>query len=321
MDRTSQPVLFDRLDWYQLLLRYCRFPGEALFVHASGSGARIVLPLLKHGAGGRALHTHYSLGWQPVFCPASGRGPDAKLLAAALAALREQGLATLTLKPMEEASALWLGAALSRGGWAVRKTQCSATWFVRTQGMSFEKYWAARPSQLRNTVARKAKKEEFEFRTFDDFVKSAWDDYEAVYADSWKPEESAPALLRALATQEGAAGTLRLGIAYRGERPVAAQFWLVEDGRATIHKLAYRCEEKAASPGTLLTWAMFAFVMERDAPSVIDFGLGDEGYKRDWMDESRPMYRLEAFKKRSIRGLTGLARHKLALLVPSRSGR
>ena len=74
---------------------------------------------------------------------------------------------------------------------------------------------------------------------------AAWADYEAVYAASWKPEEGSPAFLRALAEQEGAAGTLRLGIARRGGRPVAAQLWTVESGVATIHKLAYVEDERA----------------------------------------------------------------------------
>src|SRR3712207_8457598 len=34
--------------------------------------------------------------------------------------------------------------------------------------------------------------------------------------------------------------------------PIAAQLWLVENGEATIHKLAYAEREKGLSPGTLL---------------------------------------------------------------------
>src|SRR5690349_21185690 len=71
------------------------------------------------------------------------------------------------------------------------------------------------------------------------FDPGAWAAYEAVYRASWKPAEGSPAFLRALAEQEGAAGTVRLGIASKDGAPVAAQFWLVENGVATIHKLAH----------------------------------------------------------------------------------
>ena len=64
--------------------------------------------------------------------------------------------------------------------------------------------------------------------------------YEDVYEKSWKPTEGSPAFLRALAEAEGKAGTLRLGLALASGKPVAAQFWLVENGEATIHKLAHR---------------------------------------------------------------------------------
>ncbi len=92
----------------------------------------------------------------------------------------------------------------------------------------------------------------------------AWADYEAVYRASWKPEEGSFPFLRALAEQEGAAGTLRLGVARKDGRPVAVQLWLVENGEATIHKLAYAEDAKAMSPGTLLGMAMFRRALDED---------------------------------------------------------
>src|ERR1043165_7748195 len=123
--------------------------------------------------------------------------------------------------------------------------------------MDFEAYWAARPAQLRNTAKRRGKSAGLEIEIYDGFDARAWADYEAVYRASWKPEEGSFPFLRALAEQEGAAGTLRLGIARKDGRPVAAQLWLVENGRATIHKLAYDEGAKTLSPGTVLSLAMF----------------------------------------------------------------
>ena len=122
-------------------------------------------------------------------------------------------------------------------------------------------------------------------------------------------------------SQEGEAGTLRLGIARKDGRPVAAQLWLVENRQATIHKLAYREDMKALSPGTILGEAMFRRALDVDRVEAIDYGTGDDPYKRDWMAERRPLWRLLAFNPRHMFGLLGIAREKASALVRrARSG-
>jgi CelD/BcsL family acetyltransferase involved in cellulose biosynthesis len=114
--------------------------------------------------------------------------------------------------------------------------------------------------------------------------------------------------MRRLAEDEGAAGTLRLGLAYHEGQPVAAQLWVVEHGIATIHKLAYREDAKHFSPGTMLSMEMFRRAIDEDKVDMIDFGIGDDGYKREWMAESVPLYALTAYDMRSVRGLAGFLR-------------
>jgi CelD/BcsL family acetyltransferase involved in cellulose biosynthesis len=86
---------------------------------------------------------------------------------------------------------------------------------------------------------------------------------------------------------------LRLGIASISGRPVAAQFWTVEGGTAFIHKLAHVEDARDHSPGSLLTAAMMERAIDVDRVSEVDFGTGDDPYKRDWMDSRRPRYRLD----------------------------
>src|SRR3546814_14885567 len=100
-------------------------------------------------------------------------------------------------------------------------------------------------------------------------------------AASWKPEEGHPALLRAFAEAEGAGGRLRMGIARIEGVPVAAQYWTVEDGTAFIHKLAHVEDSLKASPGTLLSAALFRHVIEIDGVKRVDFGPGNNAYKRE----------------------------------------
>ena len=61
--------------------------------------------------------------------------------------------------------------------------------------------------------------------------------------------------------------------------------------------------------------AMFRAALDEDRVARIDYGTGDEPYKRDWMDERAILWRLEAFNPASLRGLAGAARARLSALV------
>ena len=117
--------------------------------------------------------------------------------------------------------------------------------------------------------------------------------------------------LRELAKQESAAGCLRLGIAYIDGQPAAAQFWTVENGIALIHKLSHDERFISASPGTLLSAALFQHVIDIDRVQEIDFGTGSDAYKREWMEEMRPRYRLEMFWPNHMLNWPHIIRHKL----------
>eukprot|EP00456_Euglypha_rotunda_P086025 TRINITY_DN87037_c0_g2_i1.p3 TRINITY_DN87037_c0_g2~~TRINITY_DN87037_c0_g2_i1.p3 ORF type:complete len:110 (-),score=18.69 TRINITY_DN87037_c0_g2_i1:95-424(-) len=91
-----------------------------------------------------------------------------------------------------------------------------------------------------------------------------------------------------------------MGIARIEGIPVAAQYWTVEDGTAFIHKLAHVEDSLKASPGTLLSAALFRHVIDVDHVERIDFGTGNDGYKKDWMNRHEPLWRLEAFNPSRI---------------------
>ena len=98
-------------------------------------------------------------------------------------------------------------------------------------------------------------------------------------------------------------------------RPVAVQLWLVENGEAVIHKLAYAESAKSMSPGTLLGMEMFRRALDEDHVRAIDYGTGDDGYKKDWMGERRVLWQIEAFNPRTLRGLAGALRAAASALV------
>ncbi len=300
-----RPSLFERLDWFRLIEAHCPPPGRPLVARArDGDGWAAWLFLADQGGRGEALRCWYSLRFGLIGA-AEGAEPIAR-------ALRKR-LHRLEIFPLEDPQPL--AGAFRRAGWATFAGPATASWRIDTAGQDFDAYWTARPGKLRNTAQRKAKAAALDIEIHRAFDPAAWAAYEEVYAASWKPEEGSPAFLRTLAEREGQAGRLRLGIARKDGQPLAAQLWTIEDGTAWIHKLAYRDDAKALSPGTVLSMAMFRAALDEDRVSRIDYGTGDDGYKRDWMAERATLWRLEAFNLASPRGLLGAARAGLSALV------
>jgi hypothetical protein len=307
--RERQPWMFARLDWFRLVHDFTPPKGKLLALRARNGKANAWLFLSLDGASARAYSNWYCLRFGPVV-----EGRDAAAAVDELArGLRRGGVAHLSVSPIAKDDPL--EPALKRQGWITRRAESSVSWRIRVSGMTFEQYWAARPSKLRNTAKRRAKTAGLELRVHDRFDPAAWADYERVYDNSWKPAEGSPELMRRLAEAEGMAGTLRLGLAYRDGEPVAAQLWTVEQGVATIHKLAYREDAKHYSPGTVLSVEMFRRAIDDDKVDMIDFGIGNDPYKADWMDEAEPLYALSAYDTHRLRGLAAAGRAAVSMLV------
>lgn len=294
LDRAAMMRLFDRLSWFRLTLAHCPPPGRLCVVRARQGDRAAWLFLMVDRGVGRLLASWYTLEGGLAGDRDAALG---QAIATALARLDR-----IEIGPMDVAEAQSLAHAFAAAGWSAGLAETSVRWSIATAGIGWDAYWAARPGALRSTVARRGRAADLAITVHRAFDPAAWADYEAVYARSWKPAEGAPAFLRALAESEGAAGTLRLGIAHRAGDPVAAQLWLFEHGRATIHKLAHVESARTASPGTLLSAAMFRHVLERDRPDSIDFGTGDDPYKADWMDRREPLFTLTARNPKTVRG-------------------
>lgn len=307
LDRAARPGLYDRLDWFRLIAKHCPPPGRLTVVRAENDARKAWLFLAIDGQSAEPFSAWYSLRAGAV------GDEQSDVMTAIAATLRDGGIASVEISPIERPDALAAG--FRAAGWVTRLTEKTGNWRIETEGVDFPAYWAARPARLRNTFKRRVKSAGLEIEIHRQFDAAGWDAYQAVYQASWKPDEGSFAFLRALAEQEGAAGALRLGIARKDGRPVAAQLWLVENGEATIHKLAYAEDAKAMSPGTILGHAMFEHVLSQDRVRAIDYGTGDEPYKADWMDERRPLWRLEAHNPRTIRGLAGAVRAKASALA------
>jgi len=300
---------FDRLEWWQGLERHCALT-PLLAVAREGKSVAI-LPLCRKGASLNGLANWYSFRIRPI---TTGPGKPLELLSAMARNLASMA-SHISLGPLpdEDGSATLLSAAFRQAGWIVLKRVCDTNHYLPLSGRSFAQYLASRPGPLRTTLRRKTAGVDTQILSH--FDNAAWQAYEDIYRASWKPAEGSPAFLRSFAEQEGAAGRLRLGLASIGGHPVAAQLWTVEGGTAFIHKLAHRDDARAASPGTVLTAALSQHVIDRDRVTDIDFGTGDDPYKRDWMEACRPRYHIDCYRPWSVQNAFPLARAMLSRLA------
>jgi hypothetical protein len=283
---------FDRLEWWLGLEQDCGL--APLLAVAREEDAIAALPLARGENGLTGLANWYTFRLRPLV----SKGADGPRLLAAIARglRRRASRVTLAQVPGEGGEITLLAQAFRAGGWFVVADICDTNHVLDVGGRSYAAYLATRPGPLRTTLKRKAKKVSCEVHR--DWSEALWADYEAIYAASWKGEEGAMAFLKRFAREEAAAGRLRLGIARAEGRPVAAQLWSVEGGTAFIHKLAYVEEAKPLSPGTSLSAALLETVIDGDKVAHVDFGTGDDPYKRDWMEQQRPRWRMVAMDPR-----------------------
>jgi len=165
-------------------------------------------------------------------------------------------------------------------------------WIHRVQGQSFAEYMAARPSKVRNTIARKhrklAREHNYNIRLFKGAdVHDAMADYNAIYRVSWKANELFRDVLEGVAVSFSHQNWTRLAILYIEGQPAAAQLWFVVHDKASIFRLAYDEAWKQYSPGSILTKYLMEYVIDTDKVEEIDFLTGNDAYKRDWMSERR----------------------------------
>jgi len=301
---------FGRAAWFALLEQ----GGSAPLIAVAREGdAAVALPLLADGGKFTTLTNWYAFTFGALF---TANASDHLLTALACDLASRAHRVDLTKLPVEDGTLERLRRAFAQTGWMVLGEPCDTNHILHLNGRNFAAYLADRPGQLRTTLKRKAKKVAVTLAT--EFDHADWAAYEAIYASSWKPEEGDSALLRAFAMAESAAGRYRFALARHEGEPVAAQFWTVDAGTAYIHKLAYREDARALSPGTTLSAALSQHVIDVDGAEMIDFGTGDDPYKRDWMEDVRTRWRLTCLRPGNPRNWPFIAKATARKLVSRR---
>jgi hypothetical protein len=285
--------------WYATLIETTLAAGEmpVCAVAESGQTVTAAIPLVVTARGLRALTAPYTTRFVPFL-------PDVSSAHKIGSGLRAVASGRVWLDGLDAADACHQALAAGLGRTMVTATyQGFANWTAPVD--DFAAYWQSRPARLRSTVKRKAAAAKARFHYLNGNFEAALRDYEAIRAASWKAAEPHPAFLAALV--QNLAPVVRMGLLEIGDRPVAAQIWLVHGGRATIFKLVHRDDTAALSPGTLLTNRMIEACLQREAVRVLDFGRGDDAYKRDWMTARSTRLGVIAADWRRAQGLRSIA--------------
>jgi hypothetical protein len=322
--------------WYDTLLAHGLGTDEEALLASAGPQAPLLLPLLRAADGRlRCLATPYSVEWRPMLRP--GAEPSALRPAAAALGRLLRGRAPTRLDTLD-ATAPGLEACLAGfadAGLVALRYDHFGNWAeTLAPDITWDTYLAARPPELRTTIRRKVARclREMRFESIatpGPTLESSIAAYEDVRARSWKPFEPFPDFDGALLRATAAAGVLRMGVLRSAAdgRPAAAQYWVLDHGgrRATLLKLAHAEDQRAASPGTALTALMIRRLLEEDAVRELDFGCGDDAYKRLWVAARRQRIGVVLADPWQPAGLLAIARHQagraLARLRQRRLGR
>jgi hypothetical protein len=310
--------LFASWLWFDLLARAARPPGR---VPAGLVAEGATLPLWCRARAGALLPAEGMTGpYSIAFRPAPNN--PAALAAALVRAVR--GVVRLdALDPADPAVAAFERAAADIG-LATHRFSHFSNWFMPVEG-HFAHWLATRPGALRNTIKRRMKAAaSLAFRSFGwttsppnhqpITLDEAIAGFEAVYAGSWKSPEPFAHINEHIMRGLAGAGVLRVGLLADQHGPVAAQYWAVSGKRAYLLKLAYLKSAASHSPGTVLTALMIQSLLAADPIDHLDFGRGEDRYKRDWVSHQQHRIGLLLINRRSAHGVAMLARLRLAAL-------
>ena len=300
--RASRDSVFFSRPWFENLVATVLEDDQVMQLACvvEGKNVMAILPLLKGDGGHWRGLTHLYSSLYSLLLTDNNRQTVLECL---IHGLDQLPFKSLRLDPVSEddANMQELQQVMVASGYECHRNFYFYNWIYQVQGRAFKDYMAERPARLRNTIARKQRKLErehgYEIRLFkDQNLDQAIADFNVVYNASWKAKELFSGFIEGLAHRLSESGWLRLAILYIEGQPVAAQFWFVVNGKASIFKLAYDEAWKRYSPGSILISYLMEYVIETDKVEEIDFLTGNDAYKADWMSERRERWRLYCAK-------------------------
>jgi hypothetical protein len=200
---------------------------------------------------------------------------------------------------------------LKLSGWLAFPYFCFGNWYLPVNGQTYDEYFTTLSSRVKSTIHRKQRKffregrGKLELVTDGNNIDNVIAFYTQIYNRSWKVPEPFPDFVPCLIRLCANKGWLRMGLAYFDGMPIAAQIWIVAHSRASIYKLAYDEAFKSLSAGSLLTDFLMRHVIDVDKVKEIDYLIGDDSYKKDWMTHRRERWGVLAFDPSTVKGAVG----------------
>lgn len=315
----ASPTVFETPQWFENLAATCAVPGASpLILAVDEPGGCSILPVRRLGWGRvEALSNYYASLYGPAMTERGRAGAHARAFAQWFAA---HGTSALRLHPVDAGTPFWQAfiEGLREHGYWVDQYFAFGNWHHPCAGTDWATYLATRPSRLRNTIVRTRRKLQsdasFDVRILDATaspadMERAVEEFQAVYARSWKKPEPHPQFVGSFCRLAHAHGWLRIGVCHLDGQPVAAQIWLVKAGVASIFKLAYDERYSKRGVGTVLSAALSEHVLDVDRVREIDFLAGDDPYKSEWMNCRRERHGIVAFRPGTATGLLLAAKH------------
>jgi hypothetical protein len=309
--------------WFRNMIATGLAPyNEARFgLLAEGERVIAILPLQFSSTHGYSSLTNcYSCLYRPLM--ASDRDPHeaAWSLGREFCRLNSRWpLARIDCLPADWPAQAAFSEGLNAGGIVVRKFEHFGNWHEALSGRCWAEYLASRPGNLRELLRRRRRQNDrvtgltCEIVQAGESIARGIHAFETIYARSWKPSEPFPRFNAGIIREAAHGGALRLGICWQQDKPVAVQVWVVRAGVATVLKLAHDEEHRGSSPGTVLTAAIIEQLIG-EGIAALDFGRGDDPYKRLWVSQRRQRIGLLLANPRRTRGILALLRHDLGRL-------
>ena len=325
---------FYQREWFEFLMsKYYSEESEMclLFAERESDGFPLLfLPLRltrSDGAvlGARALTSiGHMENYSPINLVLSPELDELKSQALMVALFRElvAGSKAMSLPPVDVLR-LWPAQKASQFGEQVYQAMRAAGFYVQsydnsfnqyeeTAGLDYEMYFGSRSSNHRYNVRRRKrnleKQGDVQFRLCTDssdaeLLQSLMDGYILSSVASWKePASMVSKGLLDLIRLTAELGCARLGVLYLNGRPVAAQFWIISGGVASCLRLGYDEQFKKEAPGVVLTGYMIEHLLNEDSVECLDFGYGDDEYKKKWTRDSRYYVGYMGFNRSTWRG-------------------
>ena len=263
-----------------------------------------------------ALTSFYSSSWSPALTEHA----TIFALIPLLAQLRveSRGAPRLWFSPMapDSDSFSLLRGALRRTRYAVFCEFAHGNWFHTVEG-DYAQYLASRSRSTRSILKQAQKKVvtagvRLEILSEPADLQRAVRAYSHVYAHSWKRSEPVADFIGETAALCADRGWLRMGLAWLADEPIAVQLWIVSGGRAAILKMAYHEGHKHFGAGNALTALLMQHCIDIDKVKEVDYLVGDDPYKQQWMTHRREMKTLVACDLMRPMGLLWTLRYGLA---------